>query len=235
MSVGLFQRIAEQSAGRVSLIKLCGLGEPALHPHLNAMVRLLRSHNIPVSLYTNGTLFDRYVPEEILEWGVDLLVVSADGTDERSFKRLRVGGDYWRLREKVAEFRKAREKTGKRLPHIEIRHVIMPCETAAMLKTFRDDWTDGLGDTVKFNLLEAPCSQGVIDSTRPPCRDIRREMYVRYNGRVPLCGFHIEWIGDVRSSTIEEIWHCSRIEEVRGQHASRNLSDLPFCKTCSFR
>jgi Iron-sulfur cluster-binding domain len=135
----------------------------------------------------------------------------------------------------VAELRKARDKAGKRLPQIEIRHVIMSNETPAMLKRFRDDWTDDLGDTVKFNLLESPCAQGKIDPARPPCRDIRREMYVRYNGRVPLCGFHIEWIGDVCTSTIEQIWHDARLEDVRHQHSRRNLSSLPFCKTCSFR
>lgn len=235
MSLELFQKIAEQSAGRVSLIKFCGLGEPALHPQLDAMARLLQRDGIPLSLYTNGTLFDRHLPREILEWDLHNLVISVDGIDERSFKRLRVGGDYRHLRTMVAEFRKAREKARKRSPQIEIRHVIMPYETPAMLKKFRDDWTDGLGDTVKFNLLESPCSQGTIDPARPRCRDIRRELYVRHNGRVPLCGFHVDWIGDAHTSTIEEIWHCSRLEDVRRQHARRNLSELPFCKTCSFR
>ena len=154
MSLRLFRTITEQSAGRISLMKFCGLGEPALHPHLDIMIRLLQLNNIPLALYTNGTLFDRHTRSEILDWNIDQLVISVDGTDERTFQRLRVGGNYRRIRAKVSDLRDARAKAGKRLPYIEIRHVIMPNETPAMLKEFRDDWTHNLGDTVKFNLLE---------------------------------------------------------------------------------
>jgi MoaA/NifB/PqqE/SkfB family radical SAM enzyme len=238
MSLPVFRKIAEESSGRVIEIKIIGLGEPALHPELDAMMCLLKESRINTSLYTNGTLFDRYTPAEICKWQLWRLVVSIDGTDERSFARLRAGGDYWSLRAKLADFRGFRDGHRERLPLIEIRHVIMPNETPAMLRSFQADWLSGLGDTVKYNLLGPPYdSRRKEDSTRPPCRDIRREIHIRFDGRVPLCGYSgdREWIADVSTSTLQEIWNSARLNDVRQRHRRRDFSELPFCKTCQHR
>lgn len=238
MDLGVFRKIAHESAGRVTVIKVFGLGEPALHPELDSMMHILRINKIRSVLYTNGTLFDLYEPQKILDWNLSVLVVSIDGTDKRSFDRLRLGGDYWSIRSKLSQFRKFRDLRGAKAPHIEIRHVIMPNETSEMLQAFRNDWSFDLGDSVKFNLLGPPYgSNRKEDPARPRCRDILREMHIRYDGRTPLCGYdgHREWIGDVRKSTLNQLWRSTRLEEVRTQHSRRDLSKLPFCKTCQFR
>lgn len=40
--------------------------------------------------------------------------------------------------------------------------------------------------------------------------------------------------GDLTSSTVNEIWHSNRLNEVRECHQKHDLSKLPFCKTCQF-
>jgi radical SAM protein with 4Fe4S-binding SPASM domain len=107
-----------------------------------------------------------------------------------------------------------------------------------MLRSFQADWLNGLGDTVKYNSLGPPYdSRRKEDPARPPCRDIRREIHVRFDGRVPLCGYsgHNEWIADVSTSSLEEIWNSTRLNDVRQRHERRDLSELPFCKTCQHR
>jgi hypothetical protein len=168
MSLAVFRKIIEESHGRVIEIKFIGLGEPALHPELDVMMRLLKVNGINATFYTNGTLFDRYSPAEICDWGLWRLIVSVDGTDERTFNRLRVGGNYWSLRANLADFRKFRDELGLRSPLIEIRHVMMPNETRTMLHSFQADWLNGLGDTVKYNSLGPP--------TTVAARKIRRDL-----------------------------------------------------------
>jgi MoaA/NifB/PqqE/SkfB family radical SAM enzyme len=237
MPVPLFRRIIEETAGKVSMVKLIGLGEPSLHPDLDRIMRLLRDNRIKTLLYTNGTLFERYTPEEIMAWDADELVVSIDGVDERSFARLRVGGDLPRLQEGMAKFREHRANAAGHGPRIEVRHVIMPNETPAMLSAFRNYWRKGLADTVKYCFLGAPYNRRREKARqRPRCRDIRREMHIRYDGRVPLCGYegHREWIGDLTGAAVEQVWRAPRLDEVRDLHRKRDLSKLDFCKTCQF-
>ncbi len=189
-------------------------------------------------VYTNGTLLERFEPEDIASWGLEVIVLSIDGLDERSFNRLRVGGDYQSIRNRLAAFRRWRDDHGAKTPHVEIRHVIMPNETPAGLNAFRDDWLEGGGDSVKFNVLGPHYDERrKEDPNRPPCRDIRREIHVRYDGRVPMCGYdgQRQWLGDLRQATLQQVWRSVTLEEVRAKHARRDLSSLPFCRTCQFR
>jgi len=236
LELELFCKIIEEASPHRPLVKLGGLGEPALHPDLGVMMETLRERRLETILYTNGTLFERYTTSEILKWNLPLLIVSVDGTDERSFERLRVGGKYEVLRKNLATFRRAREHALVPRPEIEIRHVTMPGETAEQLAEFRRDWLHELGDTVRFNYLLPPLERHRLeDPSRPRCRDIARELYIRFDGRVPLCGYHGEWLGDLHQSTVDELWHHPRLTDVRRQHEKRDLSQLPFCRTCAFR
>lgn len=208
MSLERFRQIAEEISGRVTLVKLIGLGEPSLHPDLPAIMEILKRRRIKVLIYTNGTLFERYSPEEIFAWNVDEVVVSIDGTDARSFERLRVGGDYETLCANLAAFHARRAQRRAASPRIEVRHVIMPNETPAMLQRFNRDWRARFADTVKHSFLGEPYDRPrQAAAQRPPCRDIRREMHVRYDGRVPLCSYsgHREWMGDLSRASVHDV------------------------------
>lgn len=238
MGLDVVTKLADEIVGRVSEVKIIGLGEGALHPDLPDLLRTLTSRGIRVRLYTNGTLFERYRPDEIFSWGLDGIVLSIDGTDKPSFERLRAGGDYLRTRASLRAFSAARSPRDDAAPRIQIRHVIMPNETPDQLAEFKRDWLALGGDTVKFNSLGPPYDRRrTEDLNRPACRDIRREVHIRWDGRIPLCGYggDQEWIGDLRHASLQEIWQAPRLKEVRAAHEAGDLADLPMCRTCQHR
>ena len=233
MNTDLFHKVVSEMSEHPScILKVGGLGEPALHPNLGDFMRVLKTHRIQTYLYTNGTLLRNFDHQEILSWGLDLLVVSIDGLDAKSFERIRVGGEYDSIRQAVTDFYAVKRKSG-RYPQVEIRHVIMPNEDAQGALRFKEDWLQ-IADTVKFNYL-VPLVGIARDSGRPKCRDIMREFYIRWDGRVPLCGYQSAWLGDLHSSTIRELWHDAKLKELRDAHRKHDLSQAPVCKTCSFR
>ncbi len=239
MSIETFRKIAEDAAGSTPLVKVFGLGEPALHPELDTMMCILRDLGFKADVYTNGTLFERWSDEQVLSWRLSTLVVSIDGVDERSFTRLRVGGDWSTLHSNVSRFRRLRDQQGRR-PTIQVRHVIMPNETNAELKTSARHWKEVGADTVRYNYLVLPYHKrrpAADQQHRPRCRDIARDMHIRADGRVPLCGYdgHRTWIGDLRASSIQQVWMSDTVEAVRAAHAEGDLSRLPACQTCQFR
>ena len=235
MDAVVFRKImAELGAHPTCILKVGGLGEPALHPELAEFMKLAKAQKTTVYLYTNGSLLRNYDHDEVLSWGLRLLVVSIDGLDAVSFERIRLGGEYGKVRKAVEDFHLQRMRSKLKRPTIEIRHVIMPNENAQELMGFKEDWLK-ISDTVKFNYLVPLTPVPSDGSGRPKCRDIMREFYIRWDGRVPMCGYQSAWLGDLHESSIGELWHDEKLQQLRGFHQRRDLSQTPICRTCGFR
>jgi radical SAM protein with 4Fe4S-binding SPASM domain len=234
IEIDLFDKIIREAVSHgLSTIKIAGAGEAALHPRFQELISLLSSHNIRGSVYTNGTLLRMYPHREILESNLYTLVVSVDGLDAKSYERIRIGGKYDPLRKSLSAFYNLRNHLKYRLPQIEIRHVIMPDETPSQLLEFRKSWLP-MADTVKFNYLQPLKGDKIWNQFRPKCRDIRREFSVLWDGKVPLCQheYKHEYIGNVHSTSIKELWRHPKKEFVRECHKSQNLKKVPLCMTC---
>lgn len=62
---------------RLSSISLIG-GEPLLHPDLNEILRLIKSHGLYAQIFTNGVLLDDQRLESLKENGLDIILVHLD-------------------------------------------------------------------------------------------------------------------------------------------------------------
>jgi len=87
----LFQRVDRLAALGTTIITLSG-GEPLLHPHLEEVVRCIRSHGILAGMITNGYLLTPQRIEYLNRAGLDHLQISIDNVlpDEVSKKSLKV-------------------------------------------------------------------------------------------------------------------------------------------------
>lgn len=223
-------------------LKLTGMGEVALHPRFQDLMSVLSLSNpgIRVYMYTNGLLLRKFSHRRILDWNVHTLVVSVDGTDQESYNCVRAGGDYHTLRREVEGFHALREAMDRKRPRIEIRHVMMPDESAKQLLDFRKRWLV-FADTVKFNYLVPlqkfvdPIANDKGDtSLHTSCRHIRREFCIEWDGRVRLCGIYPAYVGDLHSSSIKELWHSSTANFVRDCQNRRDFDQIPVCRNCPF-
>lgn len=234
MEVALFEKIArELSLHKPARFKLGGHGEPAIHPHFRELMALLPHPAVPTMVYTNGSLLRLFPHREILSWGLHSVVVSVDGLDAGSYEKFKIGGNYALLRNLVMDFYRCRKSSGRRTPIIEIRHVIMPNETVSQLLGFRKTWLE-TADTVKFNYLEPPSGLSQVEDPSPPkCRAIRRELTIQWDGSVPLCGvYRRECVGNVRDSTISELWRHPRKDYLRECNDRRDFEQFPLCMKC---
>jgi pyruvate-formate lyase-activating enzyme len=237
MDLKLFESLVLQlEAGGCSILKIGGLGEPVLHPAFAQMMATLRHIRMRVCLYTNGSLFCQLPPEQICQWNIHTIVLSIDGLNPSSFEQQRKGGNYSEIRNAASGF--ASYKIHSK-PILEIRHVIVPNETVSDLRTFSKDWLK-VGDTVKFNYLIPLRPQGESVPSDVRCRDIRREVYIRWDGRLLLCATQDrqhppQWLGDATKNSISELWFDVRLEDLRSMHANRKGNLPTWCQNCAFR
>jgi len=238
MDYELLERIVTEMSGYPrTIMKVGGLGEPSLHPQCSELMRLARDKGVRSIFYTNGSLLRTFDHDEVLAWGIPHLVVSIDGVDAQSYEQQRRGGDYARLTDELTAFRARRERTRGAQPLIEVRHVIQPTETRAQLAEFRSHWLS-MADTVMFNHIipAGPIHDGRTSPRR--CRDIRRELYVQWDGRVAVCGYQClvheqEWVADLHETTIREAWQREALRARRQLHMRGGAAIPAFCLVCS--
>ncbi len=66
-----------------------GFGEPFVHPQILEMIRLVRLQDLEVTIVSNGLLLDRPILGELVQLGVDRLVVSLDGVTPETYAGVR--------------------------------------------------------------------------------------------------------------------------------------------------
>lgn len=94
MTLDLFQCILEQQYGLWE-IKLQGLGEPLLNPHLPEMIALCAEKKIWTRTALNGSLLHvNSNAERILEAGIGEVQISLDGASKEVYEGIRTGGDF---------------------------------------------------------------------------------------------------------------------------------------------
>lgn len=91
-----------------------GMGEPLIHPELNAMVALASAKGKRVELITNGTLLTERRIQDLLEAGIDRIWVSIDEIHE-NYGKIQVGSDFELVRSNLEAFNALRAGTGVRL------------------------------------------------------------------------------------------------------------------------
>jgi MoaA/NifB/PqqE/SkfB family radical SAM enzyme len=233
MDVEIFEKVVkEASLFRPALFKIGGAGEPAIHPHFRELMARFASHRLRAFVYTNGSLLRLFSPKEIIGWGIDTIVVSVDGLDARTYEKIKIGSRYEDLKKLVLDFHRYRNSCKQTHPVVEIRHIIMPTESAAQILRFRNYWLT-MADTVRFNAFEPASGFFEVDDPAPPrCRQIRRELCIQWDGRVPICGGYREYAGSVRDYSLRELWRHPRMEFLRQCNLNRDFGQVPLCRRC---
>ena len=216
-----------------TFLRIVGLGEPALHADIKAILGYLKEKQIKSEMVTNGHLLEVLSPEEVVDSGLDFLGISVDGFDTDSYDSRRPGGNYNRLKLNIIRLWDTRQK--KKKPLIKIRHVIYPNDSSEELDKYSSFWLN-YADMVGFNSY-TPTGKGSFSEPYKTCRNIKNEIKVNWNGDVPLCRYQCnfqdeEIVGNVHDATIEDIWLGEDMEEARAIHGTRDFDKMEYCKSC---
>lgn len=118
MPVEIFEEVARRFFGRAREVALGCAAEPLLHKRFAELVAIAGRYRVPNLWFpTNLLALNREKAEAIVAAGVRRVAVSVDGTDAETYERIRVGGRFAMLEEKLALLNEVRagSRTGLRL------------------------------------------------------------------------------------------------------------------------
>jgi tungsten cofactor oxidoreducase radical SAM maturase len=133
MEMGVFITLLEQTKEfpDIQRVVFSGLGEPLTHPRILEMVRLVRERGLAVTIGSNGLLLDRAVSRELVELGVDRLVISLDGVTAETYAGVR-GAMMSQVLDNIRGLNEAKKGLGSLLPALGIEFVALRSNIAEL-------------------------------------------------------------------------------------------------------
>lgn len=261
MSMDVFKLIIDQSASSrlvKPVLKLIGLGEPLLNPHIGSMVEYAKKKGLYVDVVSNFTLGNPKIFEKFIEAQLDSLCVSLDAASPEVFERIRVGAKFDEVINNVKLFLGIRKSMNSVKPRVIFRSTINEdnaAEIPAIVELARSINIDGVGFTnqivsgkenCEYPHLATPSfgkSQGKnrrLFMEANLCCPAMRRCYITFDGKVMPCNFLMEIIprneyprfefGDVTQDSLHSIWFSKRYKQFRVGKASG--VHPYFCNSC---
>lgn len=188
-------------------------GESLLNKEVYRMVEYAQQHNVGTNLSSNFVDLDSDDIDNLLDCGLEYLIVSLDGTSQETYGQYRIRGDYERVVENLSTLLERRAKRGKSSPIVEWQYIVMKQNEHEIPRA--EELADRLGvDVLRFIPVGMPFEfknrrevadqwypssyQGRVDSDHEeqqfgqrgkpgPCFYLYRSMVVNPDGGVSPC------------------------------------------------
>jgi radical SAM protein with 4Fe4S-binding SPASM domain len=248
MNMDLYKKIIDEGKNHFSGIILCLAGEPFLHQQLPEMVKYAKQNGIGVMLSTNGTVMTSDTSRKIIKAGIDWINFSFDGCSKEIYEKIRVGGDFEKTIENIADFLEIKKELKSKVK-AEIQILIMDengqkdfdKNISAFKKRFDElsldniqfrkpsTWGGVLHGTDKYEYKE-------LGKTYSPCSYLWSSMHFLWDGTVVACTTDF-WgknsLGKFPNQSIRQIWNGKKFQIFRKAMLERKYqSHFEYCDKC---
>lgn len=244
MSLDLFCKIIDQSAGRSEIAILHLMGDPLLNPEIYKMIAYCRKFGLRTVISTNGMALTKKACSEIYESGLDIILLSFDGGSKEIFEKVRVGANFEQVVKSYRNFLEMqKDYTQKIRPVIQmIKFKTTKEETEAFYKLwngFKADviikpFTRWQGDNEIINKLMSFNPSTLENSL---CDRAWQWLTVISDGTViPCCRDYDATVrlGNLKEQSVEELWNSSAFTSFRKMHAA-GRSKANICRKCDYK
>lgn len=118
LDLGLHEKMLNQVSKSVFYINYYFQGEPFLHPQFLDLVRGAKKHKIYTATSTNAHFIDASKAKEIVDSGLDRLIISIDGLTQETYENYRVNGRLDKVIAGTKHLIKAKKEANSKTPHL---------------------------------------------------------------------------------------------------------------------
>jgi sulfatase maturation enzyme AslB (radical SAM superfamily) len=233
MDFDLFRKIVDECAALgITHVRVHNYGEPFLDRQLVEKVRYAKARGIAeVGMISNGSLITEEIARGMIEAGLDAINISVDAAGKDVFERTRLNLDYDTVIGNVRNLVRIRAELGRRRPRLILSFVRQ--DNSADEQAFIREWSQ-VADKIHITDLHnwAGTLHGRSD-VQYPCYRLWQTFTVLWDGRVSLCCADYDGrnvLGDLRTSTIAQVWNSKPYRAVRRQHLESGGPEI--CRTC---
>ncbi len=233
MPMELFRKVADECAALgITHVRMHNYGEAFVDRQLVEKIRYAKQIGIQeVGLISNGSLITEDVARGMIEAGLDAINISLDAAGKEVFETTRVGLKYDKVMAAIERILRIRAELGRTRPKLILSFVRQ--DNSDEEQAFIERWRARADKVHVTDLHNWAGTLHTESSVNFPCYRQWLTFTVLWDGRVSLCCADFdgrEILGDLRTSTIAEIWNNERYRAVR--RAQLEHGGPSICQSC---
>jgi radical SAM protein with 4Fe4S-binding SPASM domain len=255
LDLSTFEKIMQQASPYAFYLNLYFQGEPFLHENLSRFISLAKQRRFYVAVSTNAHFLTTENINNIIDAGLDKLIVSLDGADADTYRQYREGGDFNKVIEGIKALVAAKREKKAKHPFIELQ-CLLHKQNETQIKQVRS-----LGKTLGVNKVVIKSLQlldfekadewlptkgsryfkgtnGIaeIKSSLPDrCFRMWNSCVITWNGDVVPCCFDKNAdhaFGNINNQPLVDIWESQAYNDFR-KMVFTNRKNISICRNCS--
>jgi len=239
MDFELYKKIVQDCKDYVEFAWPYGIGEPIIHPNIFEMIRVTHDAGIRTGMSTNATLLDEKRIEQLLDSGLDYLILAFDGASKETYEKYRTGATFEKTRANILAL--LRRKLERKAKVYVVLQMVLLKENLREIDAYKKLWSIPGVDEIRFKRDELQIDGSKIPHSelkgqrRNPCHLLwRGPLYVRYDGMAFPCCYMWEDppVGDLKKQSVMEVWNSPAMVKLREAHLSGDLNQYPTCQKC---
>jgi radical SAM protein with 4Fe4S-binding SPASM domain len=139
-------RVGDFSFLRGKTVSIGAVFEPCVHPEINRLIDILNRNDCRIVMITNGHNLHRKEIPALFDSQVEMITFSFDGSSERVYNHIRVGGNYRRTVDNITRFR---ESFAGKPTAFALNYTVMRYNLEEMLDAV-DFWNAKDFDVIRF-------------------------------------------------------------------------------------
>lgn len=125
MALDNFKRLMDEIGKDIYQVQFWNQGEPFINKSFLDFVRYANTKGVMTQTSTNGHFIKTdEAAEEVVRCGLDQIIFSMDGTNQETYEKYRVGGDYNLVIETLGRLSAAKERLRSKTPLIELQFIV---------------------------------------------------------------------------------------------------------------
>lgn len=242
MDFDLYRKIIDEASSFAFDVNLAHRGESLLYSDIIKAIRYAKERNIFTRLHTNGSLLSPELSSSIIDSGLDRISFSFDGYTKENYEKIRIKGDFDKTIENIIRLLEMKKSMERKKPQVAIEVIdFTPEETkkdARAKKEFSERFKGLPLDELVVKELHnwaGETSSEKPSSIRTICTFPWNALIIFWDGSVLPCSqdfFGSYILGNVKHSSLREIWNNKKMVFLRKKLAAKDVADLNPCANC---
>ncbi|MCH2229841.1 MAG: SPASM domain-containing protein [Crocinitomicaceae bacterium] len=257
LNLDLHRTMLDQVSKSVFYINYYFQGEPFLHPGFLNLIKDAKEHKIYTATSTNAHFINEKKAKEIVQSGLDRLIISIDGLTQKTYENYRVKGQLKKVINGTELLINAKKELKSKTPHLifqflavkpnehEINDVFqlgkkMGIDEVRIKSAQLYDYKNGnplMPENEKYSRYrkQTDGTYKLKMKTGNHCWRMWSSSVLTWDGKVVPCCFdkdanHV--LGTIKNNSFKEVWSSSIYNKFR-QSVLTHRNQIDICKNCS--